>query len=170
MVLESFNGKTPAIGKNTFVHNSAVIIGDVIIGDDCGIWPNAVLRGDSGPIRVGNGTNIQDCAVLHNVGGTKVIIGEGVTVGHGAIVHGSSVGNNSLIGFGASLMNNSVIGNDCIVGAGALVTQSTVIEDKSLVVGSPAKVKREVTEAEMESTRKNAEEYKLGARAYLQQK
>ena len=112
----------------------SVITGDVTIGRDCGVWYNAVIRGDEVDIHIGDRTNIQDNAVVHGDPGNPVHIGSGVTIGHGAIVHGCSIGDNSLIGMGAIILNGARIGRDCIIGAGALVTQGTEIPDGSVAV------------------------------------
>ena len=126
------------------------------------IWYNAVLRGDEGAITVGEGTNIQDCAVLHE----ETRVGAGCTIGHGAIVHGCTVGNNVLIGMGAIVLNGANIGDDCIVGAGALVTGKMDAPAGSMILGSPAKVARPLTEAEIASNRESAEGYLHAAEAY----
>lgn len=137
----------------------AVVTGNVEIGEDSGVWYNAVIRGDSEPIKIGKCTNIQDCAVLHVDAGSPLTIGDFVTVGHGAILHGCTVEDNVLIGMGAIIMNHAIIGEGSLVAAGALVTGGTVIPPRSLVIGSPAKVKRELTEEELKMNRENAVHY-----------
>ena len=131
------------------------MVGDVTLGSHVSIWYNAVLRGDEGAIRVGENTNIQDCAVLHE----ETTVGSGCTIGHGAIVHGCTVGNNVLIGMGATVLNGAKIGDNCIVGAGALVTGKMDAPAGSMILGSPAKVVRPLTEAEMEGNRESARGY-----------
>lgn len=147
------------ISDKAYITKTAVIEGDVTIEKDVSIWYGAVLRGDLASIYVGEGSNVQENCTLHVDRNCPVKIGKGVTIGHGAIIHGCEVGDNSLIGMGAIVLNGAVIGKNCIIGAGALVTGGTVIPDNSLVIGSPGKVKREVTEAEIAANRENAEEY-----------
>lgn len=147
------------ISEKAYITKTAVIEGDVTVCDKVSVWYGAVLRGDLAPIFVGEGSNVQENAVLHVDKNCPVKIGKGVTIGHGAIIHGCTIGDNSLIGMGAIVLNGANIGKNCIIGAGALVTGNTQIPDNSLVIGSPGKVKREVTEAEVEANRENAEEY-----------
>lgn len=143
-----------------YIAKNATVVGDVELAEEVSVWYGAVLRGDSGKIRVGRGCNIQDNAVLHE----HTTLGENCTVGHGAIVHGCTVGKNSVIGMGSIILNGAVIGNNCIVGAGALVTGKMNAPDGSLLLGSPAKVVRELTEAEIEANAKSAAHYiKLAA-------
>lgn len=149
-----------------FIAPGAVCMGDVTLGKDCGIWYHATVRADRAPIMIGSGSNIQDNCVVHVDEGFPVTIGKYVTVGHGAILHGCEVGDGSLIGMGAIILNGAKIGKNCIVAAGALVTQNTEIPDGMLAMGSPAKVIRELTEEEIASNRKNAEEYIEEAREY----
>ena len=145
----------PNFDKSVLVCPGAAIVGDVTLGSHVSIWYNAVLRGDEGAIRVGENTNIQDCAVLHE----ETTVGAGCTVGHGAIVHGCTVGNNVHIGMGATVLNGAKIGDNCIVGAGALVTGKMDAPAGSMILGSPAKVVRPLTEAEMEGNRESARGY-----------
>lgn len=152
------------IHETAFIAPGAVVLGDVTLGADVGIWYNASVRGDRGPVVIGRGSNIQDNAVVHLDSGHPVVIGENVTVGHGAIVHGCVIGDNSLIGMGAIIMNGAQIGENCIVGAGALVTQDMQVPDNSLVLGSPARVKRSVTEEEIAANLHNAQLYVEEAR------
>lgn len=145
--------------KKLFIAQGAVICGDVTFGDKVSVWYNAVIRGDMAPITIGDESNVQECSVLHVSEGMPLQIGKGVTIGHGAILHSCTIGDNSLIGMGAIVLDGAKIGKNCIVGAGALVTGGTEIPDGSLVIGSPGKVRRETTDAEIEANRKNAEEY-----------
>lgn len=137
----------------------AVVNGDVVLGKGCSVWYNAVIRGDVSPIRIGEDTNIQDNAVLHTSHGIPLVLGRGVTVGHGAILHSCTVEDNVLIGMGAILLDGAVIGENSIIGAGALVTKNTQIPPGSMVLGSPARVKRALTEEEIAAIRENAREY-----------
>ncbi len=147
------------IHPSTYVAPGAQIIGDVEIGADCGIWYNAVIRGDSDTIRIGSRTNIQDLCVLHVDRSFHLSIGDNVTVGHGAIVHGCQVGSNVLIGMGAIILNGAVIGDNCIIGAGSLVTEGAEIPPNSVVFGSPAKVKRPLQDKDLEYILGNADIY-----------
>jgi len=145
--------------ENRFIAPGAVVLGDVYLEENVSIWYNATVRGDREPIRIGKGSNIQDNCVVHVDAGYPVTIGENVTVGHGAILHGCIVGDNSLIGMGAILLNGCKIGKNCIVAAGALITQGTVVPDGSLVMGNPGKVKRAVTAEEIQGNIRNAKLY-----------
>ena len=139
--------------ETVLICDGARVSGDVTLGPGVSIWYNAVLRGDDGAITVGEDTNIQDCAVLHE----ETRVGAGCTIGHGAVVHGCVIGNNVLIGMGAVVLNGARIGDDCIVGAGALVTGKMDAPAGSMILGSPAKVTRPLTEAEIASNRESAE-------------
>ena len=141
--------------ENVLIAEGASVTGDVRLAKGVSIWYGAVLRGDMGPITVGTDTNIQDEAILHE----ETVVGRGCTIGHGAIVHGCTVGDNVLIGMGATVLNGAKIGNNCIVGAGALVTGKMDAPAGSMILGSPAKVVRPLTEAEIESNRESAREY-----------
>lgn len=138
-----------------YIAANATVVGDVTLGDRVNIWYNAVLRGDSGAITVGEGTNIQDGAILHE----QTTLGKNCTVGHGAIVHGCTVGDNCVIGMGAIILNGAVIGSNCIVGAGALVTGKMNAPDGSLILGSPAKVVKEVTADQIADNAHSAAHY-----------
>ena len=145
--------------ENVFLADGVRIVGDVALGRDVSVWYNAVIRGDNGRITIGDETNIQDNCTIHTQEGYDLVIGRGVTVGHGAILHGLEIGDNTVIGMGAILMNGTRIGKNCIIGAGALVTQNTQIPDGSMAFGSPAKVIRPVTEEEIGRNRHNCEVY-----------
>ena len=142
---------------NIIKMDGAVIRGDVTIGDNTVLWYNAVVRGDGLPVTIGADCHIEDNAVLHSGIFYPIVIGDGVTVGHGAIVHGCTVGDNSLIGMGSILMDDCHIGRDSIVAAGSLVPQHKAFPDGVLIMGSPAEVKRNLTEKEIEGNRKNIE-------------
>ena len=133
----------------------AVITGDVVLGENVNIWYGAVLRGDDGRITVGAGTNIQDQCILHE----KTVLGKNCTVGHGAIIHGCTIGDNTLVGMGAIVLTGAVIGSNCVIGAGALVTGKTVAPDGSLLLGSPAKVVKPVTAEQIADNAHNAAHY-----------
>ena len=142
-IIKKLNGITPKIGKNCFIAENASIIGDVEIGDDCSIWYGAVLRGDVNPIRIGNRVNIQDGAVLHTLHKKSVVeVGDDVSVGHNAIIHGASVGNNVLVGMGAILMDGAEIPDGTIVAAGAVVLSNAKLES-GVYAGIPAKQVKE---------------------------
>lgn len=141
--------------KTVYIAPDAVVTGDVSLADGVNIWHGAVLRGDSGTITVGEGTNIQDRCVLHE----ETTLGKNCTVGHGAIVHGCTIGDNTVVGMGAIVLTGAVIGKDCIIGAGAVVTGKTVAPDGSLLLGSPAKVVKPVTLEQIEENRHSAEHY-----------
>ena len=163
-----YQGKTPQIGKNCFIAETAVLIGDVRLGDNCNIWYGAVLRGDMAPIILGESCNVQDNCVVHVNLGTPTVLGKRVSVGHGAIVHGATVEDNCLIGMGAVLMDNCRIGRGSVVGAGALVTENKQFPPCSLSIGTPAKVVSELP-AEMEKDRiEHADYYAQLAKEYMQ--
>lgn len=147
------------IATTARIARGAVLVGDISLGEKSSVWYNAVARADNAPIQIGARSNIQDCCVLHVDEGHPIRIGDGVTVGHGAILHGCTIDDNSLVGMGAVVLNGAHIGKNCIIGASALVTQGMQIPDGSLVMGVPARVCRLLSEAEIESNRHAAEEY-----------
>ena len=144
-----------------YISPSAVIDGDVILGKDCNVWHGAVLRGDCGTIRIGDGTNIQDNCVIHE----ETTIGAGCTVGHSAIVHGCTIGDNCVVGMGAIILNGAVLGEHCLVGAGAVVTGKMNAPAGSLILGNPAKVVRPLTQEQIDYIHQDAEQYIQLARA-----
>jgi carbonic anhydrase/acetyltransferase-like protein (isoleucine patch superfamily) len=156
------------IEGEVFVANSADVIGSVVLKDKSSVWFNAVLRGDSDEIVIGEETNVQDGALLHTDPGIRVILGRGVTVGHHAIVHGCEVGDYSLIGINAVVLNHVKIGKYCTIGANALVTQGQEIPDYSVVLGSPGKVVRQIDPSQGEGLEKGAAGYVSRAREYLE--
>lgn len=149
-----------------WVAPSATVIGNVHLGEDSSIWFGAVLRGDNEPITIGNGVNVQDNAVLHTDPGFPAVLGAGCTVGHGAIVHGCIIGENSLIGMGATVLNGARIGRNCLIGANALVTEGKEIPDGSLVLGAPGKVVRQLDEAAQAELARTARHYVENARRF----
>ena len=149
----------PSLGQEVFVAPGAVVVGDVRLGDHASVWYNAVLRGDINRILVGHHTNIQDGAVLHLADELPCVLGSYVSVGHRAIVHACTVGDQVLVGMGSIILDGAVIGEQCIIGAGALVTQGKQIPPGSLVVGSPARVTRSLSEEEKAGLKRLAEKY-----------
>lgn len=158
-MIRELRGFIPKIGENTFVAETAAIIGDVEIGKDCSIWYGAVLRGDVNSIRIGDRVNVQEGAVFHGTYGVSVCeVGNDVSVGHNAIVHGAKVGNNVLVGMGAILMDNAVIPDNTIIGAGSFVPSNAVLEP-GVWVGSPAKKIKDAGEKVAEAAGTNAANY-----------
>ena len=143
-MIMTLNGAAPVVSPDAFVAENAALIGKVTVGRDSSVWFGAVIRGDNEPITVGEGTSIQDNAVLHTEPGHPLTVGNNVTVGHGAIVHCSAVGDNTLVGMGAILLDGAVIGKNCIIGAGAVVKEHAVVPDGTMMVGVPAKPVREL--------------------------
>lgn len=138
---------TPAIGSNCFIAPNATIVGDVVMGNDCSVWFNAVIRGDVNSIRMGNKVNVQDGAVIHcTYEKTKAIIGNNVSIGHNAIVHGCTIHDDVLIGMGAIVMDNAVVGSNSIVAAGAVVLENTIIAPGSIYAGVPAKKVKDISQ------------------------
>jgi carbonic anhydrase/acetyltransferase-like protein (isoleucine patch superfamily) len=154
-----------------FVAPTAAVIGRVQLGRDANIWFGAVLRGDGNTIEIGDGTNIQDNAVVHIDADAPARLGNNVTVGHSAVVHGCTIGDGSLIGIGATILSHATIGRFCLVGAGALVTERKEFPDRSLIIGAPAKRVREVTDEEVEMLKESAAHYvELGRRYHMELK
>ncbi|MBA3046145.1 MAG: gamma carbonic anhydrase family protein [Euryarchaeota archaeon] len=149
----------PKVHDSCYVHRTAVIIGDVTISENCGIWPNAVVRGDESSVFIGKNSNIQDCCVIHVTTDTPTKIGDNVSLGHGCVVHGATIGNDVIVGMKAVVLNRAVIGDGCVIAAGALVKEGAVIPPGSLVVGVPGKVVRESDAGLGEYARKNAATY-----------
>jgi carbonic anhydrase/acetyltransferase-like protein (isoleucine patch superfamily) len=166
MSIYALGDRTPRFGEGSWVAHNATVIGAVDAGSDVSIWYNVVIRGDNDPITIGDGTNIQDGSVLHNDKDVPLTIGNHVTVGHMAMLHGCTIGDGSLIGINAVILNKAVIGKNCIIGANALIPEGKVIPDRSLVVGSPGRVIRELSDAELEHLKWNASHYVDNARLY----
>jgi len=161
-------GKTPKIDLTAFISESATIIGDVEISAGSSVWPNAVIRGDIQPIRIGEKTNIQDNAVIHTPAHFEapVVIGRNVSIGHSAVLHGCEIGDNSLIGIHAVILDKAKIGSWVLVGAGAVVPQNVVIPPRSLVVGVPGRVVRQLNDEDLKYIEENAEDYVKAVEAY----
>lgn len=158
-MVRSFEGSRPDIAKAAFVARSAEVAGSVTLGEGASVWYGAVLRADVAAIRVGDRSNVQDGAVLHVDEGEDCVLGDSVTVGHRAVVHACKVGDRCLVGMGAIILDRAVIGEDSIVGAGALVTQGKAFPPRSMILGSPARVVRELTGEEVASLAAHAEAY-----------
>jgi carbonic anhydrase/acetyltransferase-like protein (isoleucine patch superfamily) len=159
-MLRPYRNRRPVVAPTAFVDESAQVIGDVVIGDESSVWMNVVVRGDVNTIRIGRRTNLQDGTVVHVMRGTHpTTIGDEVTIGHGVIIHGCTIHDRVLIGMGAILLNGVEIGSDAIVAAGSLVAEGTVVPPRSLVMGSPARVRRALSEAEVASIRTYADNY-----------
>jgi carbonic anhydrase/acetyltransferase-like protein (isoleucine patch superfamily) len=160
LVIRSFKGIVPTVDSSAYVDQSAQVIGQVVIGAESSVWMNVVLRGDVNSIRIGKRTNIQDLTLLHGMRETHATtIGDEVTIGHSAIVHGATVGDRVLIGMGAILLNGVHVEPDCVVAAGTLLTEDTRIPARSLVMGRPGKVKRQLTDMEVAEIRWYADAY-----------
>lgn len=167
MALYELDGRSPELPDGFFfVAENATVIGKIRIGVDVGIWFNAVLRGDNELIDIGARTNLQENCVLHTDMGFPLTIGEGCTIGHKAMLHGCTIGDNSLVGMGATILNGAVIGRNCLIGAGALVTEGKTIPDNSLVVGAPAKIVRTLDENAENQLRLSAAHYVENAKRF----
>ena len=159
----------PTLAPTSYVAPTAVVIGDVHLGDRSSIWFNTVIRGDTDRLEIGDSSNIQDNSVVHTDKGVRFVIGNGVSIGHGCVIHGCVIGDNTLIGMGTTLLNHATIGRNCIIGANSLVTQGTTIPDNSLALGSPCKVVRTLTDEEIEKNRINAQIYVDRGQQYTNQ-
>jgi carbonic anhydrase/acetyltransferase-like protein (isoleucine patch superfamily) len=168
MTLYSLDEHAPILPENGdfWVAHDANVIGKVCLGPGANIWFGATLRGDNEMLDIGAGSNIQENSVLHTDMGAPLSIGIGSTVGHKAMLHGCTIGNNTLIGMGATVLNGAIIGDNCLIGAGALVTEGKVIPDGSLVMGAPGKVIRQLTDAQIEAQRDLARRYQVNARRF----
>lgn len=167
-VIRTFQGIKPTIPDSCFIEDTAVVIGDVVLGEDCSVWFNAVIRGDVNHIRIGNRTNVQDLCMLHVTHDTHpLIIGNEVIIGHSVVLHGCTIKDRVLVGMGAIVMDGAVIGEDSVVGAGALVVEGTVVPPKSVILGSPGRVRRGVSDAELAWIKESAANYVKYARQYM---
>ena len=162
--------KQPRLGQGVFLADGAIVVGDVALGDGSSVWFNAVLRGDINLVQVGRHTNVQDNAVLHVASEWPCVVGDFVTIGHSAVVHACRVGDETLIGMGAVVLDGAEVGAQCIVGAKALVTQGMSIPDGSLVVGAPAKIKRALSAEERAALKRGAQKYTEAAAYYLEKR
>ncbi|NFO14809.1 gamma carbonic anhydrase family protein [Clostridium botulinum] len=158
-MVKNFLNNSPNISESVYISETSVIIGDVVIKENSNIWFGAVLRGDEQSISIGSETNIQENVVIHGDGDNNVIVGNGVTIGHGAIIHGCAIGDNVLIGMGAIILNGAKISKNSIVAAGSLITQNKEFENGSLILGNPAKVIRKLTQEEIQANKESSLTY-----------
>ena len=158
-MIYDFENTTPTLHKDSWVAPNAVLIGKVILKKDANVWFNVVLRGDIEPIIIGEGSNVQDGSVFHTDPGCPLTLGKGITVGHMVMLHGCEVADDTLIGIRSTILNKTKIGKNCIIGANTLITENKVIPDRSLVLGSPGKIIRQVTNKEIEDIKENARHY-----------
>ena len=158
-MIYDFEKHTPLIDNESWVASNAVIIGKVILKKNSNIWFNTVLRGDIEQITIGENSNVQDGSVIHTDPGCPVIVGKGVTIGHLVMLHGCDIADDCLIGIGSTILNNTKVGKNCIIGANTLIPENKIIPEKSLVLGSPGKVIRQVTDKEIEDIKLNAQHY-----------
>ncbi len=171
-MIYALDGIAPQIDATAWIAPNATIIGRVVVGAGASVWFGVTIRGDNDPITIGAGTNVQEHAVFHTDLGCPLTIGTGCTIGHKAMLHGCTIGDNTLVGMGATILNRAVIGRDCLIGAGALVTEDKVIPDGSLVVGSPGRIIRQLDAAAIDGLRRSAAHYQYNAarfRAGLQE-
>ena len=166
MAIYELDGIAPQVAGSAWVADSAQVIGAVDLGVNASVWFGTVIRGDTENIRIGEGSNIQDCSVLHADVGKPLTVGKHVTVGHQVMLHGCTIGDESLIGIGAVVLNGAKIGKNCLVGAGSLVTEGKEFPDGSMIMGSPAKVVRELSAEQIEGIRTSAKNYVLNAKRF----
>lgn len=166
MAVYELEGVAPQIAESAWIADSAQVMGDVQLGADASVWFGTVVRGDTAHITIGEGTNVQDASVLHADEGMPLTIGRHVTVGHQVMLHGCTIGDESLIGIGAIVLNRAKIGKNCLVGAGALVTEGKEFPDGSMIIGSPARVVRQLTPEQIEGLRRSAQHYIHNARRF----
>ncbi len=166
-MIQEINGKKPIISPSVFLHENAIIIGDVIIEDNSNIWPFVVIRGDIERISIGKNVSIQDGSIIHTDFGFPVTIGDNCIIGHGCILHGCKIGNNCLIAMGAIILTGAEIGNECIIGAGALVPEGKKIPDRSVVIGIPGKIVRNIEEKDLIRIKNTIETYKNLTKLYF---
>jgi carbonic anhydrase/acetyltransferase-like protein (isoleucine patch superfamily) len=169
MPIYSLSDKHPQIAASAWVAPNATIIGDIRLAENSSIWWNTVLRGDNEPISIGENSNIQDGSVLHTDPGAPLTVGRNVTVGHLVMLHGCTIGEGSLIGIKSVILNRAVIGRNCLIGANTLIAEGKVIPDRSLVMGSPGKIVRELTDEEVARIAGSSKRYVENARRYATQ-
>lgn len=166
MTIYQLDEHTPQVHPTAFVADSAQVVGRVTLGEGSSVWFNTVIRADNEPMTIGAGSNIQDGSVLHSDTGFPLSVGERVTVGHQVVLHGCTVGDESLIGIGAVVLNGARIGKHCLVGAGSLVTEGKEFPDGSMILGSPAKVVRQLTPEQIDGLRRSAQHYIANAQRF----
>ncbi|MFK7755158.1 MAG: gamma carbonic anhydrase family protein [Sedimentitalea sp.] len=166
MTIYALNGQTPQIDPDTWVASDANLIGKVILEQGASVWFGATIRADHEEIRIGKGSNVQENTVMHIDAGYPLTIGENCTIGHKVMLHGCTIGNNSLIGMGATILNGAKIGDNCLIGAGALITENKVIPDGSLVMGAPGKIVRQLDAAAIQMLTASAAHYQHNMRAF----
>ncbi len=166
MALYALDGVEPQLALGAWVADSAQVIGSVVLHENASVWFGTVVRGDADTITVGAGSNVQDASVLHADSRQPLVIGERVTIGHKVMLHGCTIGDESLIGIGAVVLNGAKIGRNCLVGAGSLVTEGKEFPDGSMIIGSPAKVVRQLTPEQIDGLRKSAQHYMDNARRF----
>lgn len=169
MPIYAFNGHIPTYDdvKTNWIAPDATVVGQIHLGENVSLWFGVVLRGDNELIKIGSNTNVQEHCIMHTDYGFPLTIGEGCTIGHRAMLHGCSIGDNSLIGIGAIILNGAKIGNNCLIGAGALVTERKEFPDNSLIVGSPARVVRQLDDAAVERLKESARNYVAKSHAFM---
>lgn len=166
MAVYELDGQSPQVAPSAWIADSAEVIGNVSIGPDASVWFGCVLRGDTESMSIGEGSNIQDLTVMHADHGMPLTVGKHVTVGHKVMLHGCTIGDESLIGIGAVVLNGAKIGKNCLVGAGSLVTEGKEFPDGSMIMGTPAKVVRQLTPEQIEGLRNSAKHYMANARKF----
>lgn len=166
MTIYALNNISPIVAADSWIAPDANVIGNVVIEEAASVWFGSTLRGDNERITVGTGSNIQENCVLHTDIGFPLVIGAGCTIGHKAILHGCTIGENTLIGMGATVLNGAKIGSNCLIGAGALITEGKVIPDGSLVMGAPGKIVRSLDENTIDGLRSSAQHYQENMRAF----
>ncbi len=166
MAIYELDGVAPRMAESAWVADSAQVMGNVVLAEDSSVWFGATLRGDTETITVGRGSNVQDGSVMHADIGYPLTLGDHVTIGHMVMLHGCTIGDESLIGIGATVLNGAVIGKNCLVGAGSLVTEGKTFPDGSMIMGTPAKVVKTLTPEQIEGLRRSAQHYVENAQRY----
>jgi carbonic anhydrase/acetyltransferase-like protein (isoleucine patch superfamily) len=166
MAIYELDGVAPQVAASAWVADSAEVMGNVVLAEDASVWFGTVVRGDCESIHIGAGSNVQDASVLHADVGQPLVVGDLVTVGHKVMLHGCTIGDESLIGIGAVVLNGARIGKNCLVGAGALVTEGKEFPDGSMILGSPARVVRQLSPEQIEGLRRSARHYMENARRF----